>query len=587
MSFLYMFRQLWHYAGKEKWKIVVYLLSHTCSLLGVLIQPYAFAQVFNVLQRNESDLFSQVLLWLGLYALGFFIFEVFHRIGRFLERRVAFRCRQRFTSDMYRRLYHLPMKWHADHHSGNVINRIMVAGEGLTWFGQNQYNYVDYFMRFFGPLIILAGMSHEISLIAVGLLLVTTLLIVRFDKILVPIVRAQNEVLHHFSATFFDYVSNIKTILTLRLGKQTERELDQKFGKFYPVLTRDLQWNQTKCFVVSSCILFLEAGILLYYIWRQEQLHMPIMIGTVAAIFQYLRQLSDAFGSIAGNYYDVIRWKTDFQAVQPILDAYEQHHIPDEILIPQWNRIRISYLHFSYNGGRRELQDICLDLPSTAKIALVGESGSGKSTVLNVLRGLYEAPDTRVRIDDKKYQGLSILSSMTTLVPQDPEIFENTIQYNISVGIHATAKDIETAMEMARFIPVLQRMPHGLNTDIREKGVNLSGGEKQRLALARGILAAKNSSILLLDEPTSSVDAYNELLIYENIFRRYRDKCIISSIHRLHLLDLFDRVYVMEQGKIVQQGTCQELRTQPGPFAKLWEKYQRESSRNSRINEDH
>jgi ABC-type multidrug transport system fused ATPase/permease subunit len=120
-------------------------------------------------------------------------------------------------------------------------------------------------------------------------------------------------------------------------------------------------------------------------------------------------------------------------------------------------------------------------------------------------------------------------------------------------------------------------MPEGLNTDIREKGVNLSGGEKQRLALARGILAAKNSSILLLDEPTSSVDAHNELLIYEQIFRTFHDKCILSSIHRLHLLDLFDYVYVMGQGQIVQQGTFEELRRQPGLFAVLWKKYQRET----------
>jgi ABC-type multidrug transport system fused ATPase/permease subunit len=130
-------------------------------------------------------------------------------------------------------------------------------------------------------------------------------------------------------------------------------------------------------------------------------------------------------------------------------------------------------------------------------------------------------------------------------------------------------------MELARFTPVLQRMPHGLNTDIREKGVNLSGGEKQRLALARGILATKDSSILLLDEPTSSVDAQNELLIYKNIFREYHHKCIISSIHRLHLLDMFDKVYVLDHGKIVQQGSFRELRSQPGSFARLWEHYQR------------
>jgi ABC-type multidrug transport system fused ATPase/permease subunit len=131
----------------------------------------------------------------------------------------------------------------------------------------------------------------------------------------------------------------------------------------------------------------------------------------------------------------------------------------------------------------------------------------------------------------------------------------------------------------ACFDKVLVRLPLGLNTDIREKGVNLSGGEKQRLALARGIFAAKNSSILLLDEPTSSVDAHNELVIYENIFRKYQDRCVVSSVHRLHLLDLFDMVYVFEHGKVVQRGTFRELRRQEGPFANLWRRYQRETSK--------
>ena len=373
-------------------------------------------------------------------------------------------------------------------------------------------------------------------------------------------------------------MSNIKTILTIRLGTQTRRELDRKFGKFYPKLFQELLWNQTKCFVVALCILLLTAGIVLYYIWRQEQLQIPIMVGTVAAIFQYLDQLGDSYGWFAGNYYDIIRWKTDFEAVQPIHKAFEQLHASDEIETPPWNFIRITELNFSYSGERKELHDVSLLFKSTSKIAIVGESGSGKSTLLNVIRGLYSAPEGRLQIDDRLYRGMSVLSSTTTLVPQDPEIFENTLLYNITVDIPVNQSDLDNAIELARFTPVLQRMQNGLRTDIREKGINLSGGEKQRLALARGILASKSSSILLLDEPTSSVDTHNELQIYENIFRTYKNRCVISSIHRLHLLDLFDYVYVMGDGKIIQQGTFEELRSQAGVFNNLWKKYRRKKT---------
>ena len=121
---------------------------------------------------------------------------------------------------------------------------------------------------------------------------------------------------------------------------------------------------------------------------------------------------------------------------------------------------------------------------------------------------------------------------------------------------------------------MLERLPHGLKTDIAEKGVNLSGGEKQRLALARGIFAAKQSDILLLDEPTSSVDSMNELQIHRNIFRRFPDRCIVASIHRLHLLPLFDEVYVLENGRLIERGNPQDLMAGSGPLATMWKAYE-------------
>ncbi|MFL5741261.1 MAG: ATP-binding cassette domain-containing protein [Flavisolibacter sp.] len=114
-------------------------------------------------------------------------------------------------------------------------------------------------------------------------------------------------------------------------------------------------------------------------------------------------------------------------------------------------------------------------------------------------------------------------------------------------------------------------MHEGLETDIREKGVNLSGGQKQRLALARGILAARDSEVILLDEPTSSVDARTEALIYDRMFAAFSKKAVISSIHRLHLLEKFDYIYVLDKGKIVEEGSLQQLLAQSTIFRDLWD----------------
>jgi len=191
-----------------------------------------------------------------------------------------------------------------------------------------------------------------------------------------------------------------------------------------------------------------------------------------------------------------------------------------------------------------------------------------------VMRGLYESDGVGLNLDGEQYDSLAPLFGTTTLIPQEPEIFENMIGYNITVGIDYSEDEVMDAVRLARFDQVLERLPNGLETDVREKGVTLSGGERQRLALARGILAARNSSIILMDEPTSSVDAHNEMTIYENIFTHFHDRAVISSIHRLHLLNKFDHVIVMDQGQIVQSGSFEELKNQAGLFQTLWDKYQ-------------
>jgi ABC-type multidrug transport system fused ATPase/permease subunit len=187
------------------------------------------------------------------------------------------------------------------------------------------------------------------------------------------------------------------------------------------------------------------------------------------------------------------------------------------------------------------------------------------------MRGLYPPkPGLKLEADSKSYDKLDVLSDYITLFPQEPEIFENTIEYNITLGLPFSNEEVMRVCETAHFSEVVEQLPSGLLSSIREKGVNLSGGQKQRLALARGVLAAKDSDIILLDEPTSSVDPKTELLIYERMFQDFSDKAIVSALHRLHLLVHFDYVYVMENGRVVDEGTFEYLRENSAPFQEMW-----------------
>lgn len=570
-------RTCWKYcAGERRMFVFFYALSIGANL-AMLTTPYVFGRVFNTLQKGGADMMPHLEAWLAVYAGLTVVFWVLHGPSRVIERRLAFLIKERFVDAMYGMLKSLPMKWHQDHHSGDTINRINKAAAALYGFSEEQFVFIGLFMTFFGPVVALFFISPLVAGIALLCSLITICILSRFDHILIPLLEKENNLEHHFSSAFFDYVSNITTIISLRIGDRTRKELGRRFSSIFPVLWRSILVNEYKWFALSMCTVLIDACIILFYIWHQVHSGIGIMIGTTITVHQYLRSLSGSFSGFAARYESITRWHTNCGATRFIREAYrELPQVSVPVAPSHWQQIRIRHLRFSYEDREHkvhQLQNIDFDIRRGQRIALVGESGAGKSTLLGLLRGIYEARGVEVTIDDVPQAGLSALSPLTTLIPQEPEIFENTVSYNITTGLEYDTAELVEVIRIACFDSVVSRFPKGVETDIREKGVNMSGGEKQRLALARGIFAARESSVLLLDEPTSSVDSQNEMRIYANLFEAFAGCTIISSVHRLHLLSGFDRIYVMHDGRIVEEGSLKELLEMKGRFFKAWQEY--------------
>jgi ABC-type multidrug transport system fused ATPase/permease subunit len=295
-------------------------------------------------------------------------------------------------------------------------------------------------------------------------------------------------------------------------------------------------------------------------------------------------QFTSVFHDVAWQYTEIIQYNTHIETARNIEKAYQEQHRPDQPtdLPGNWQTIEINNLSFSHRiqydneHAPQSLHNLHLTIGRGKKIALIGESGSGKSTLLALLRGLYNPEaDMQLLVDGRPF-ALPTINETVTLFPQEPEIFENTIAYNITLGLPFSESEIMAVSESAHFTDVITQLPKGLESDIREKGVNLSGGQKQRLALARGILAASESELVLLDEPTSSVDPKTEAMIYQKMFAAFKNKAIISSMHRLHLLYQFDYIYVLNQGRIVAEGTFEYLREHSSIFQELW-KHQKDT----------
>jgi ABC-type multidrug transport system fused ATPase/permease subunit len=307
-----------------------------------------------------------------------------------------------------------------------------------------------------------------------------------------------------------------------------------------------------------------------------------IIIGTLFALYTYLQNIGGVFSNFAYQYGKIVEQDTALRAAEIINEAYEKiNHEEYPSLPADWHTLEIRNLSFSYHQEKKEgepeskkhLDEVDLTIVRNQKIAFIGESGSGKSTALALLRGLYKPNIVEMWCDGNLLSGgMGALYHQVTLIPQEPELFNSTVEDNITMDIPTHSNNIQRVMDIAQFQSVLTRLPDGLNTNVMEKGVSLSGGEKQRLALARGLLAGWNSDFVFLDEPTSSVDFTNEMKIYENILLAFKDTTVISTVHNLALLKYFDSIYLFGNGKVIARGNFDELKSHPS-FNILWENY--------------
>ncbi|WP_128548503.1 ABC transporter ATP-binding protein [Larkinella soli] len=589
--YLALLRTAWQYARQEKGRyVLVYALFVLANVVGAL-HPLWFGWFIDSIQRKGAEV-PTIAIW---YAGGFMGLKVlewcFHGPARVMERELAFNVSRNFLTELYHQTVHLPVSWHKDHHSGATINRIRKAYEALKNFFQSGFTYLHTIMKCLFSFGAMVYFSPVFGLVGVMLGALTVYVILRFDKPFIKAVDETNEREHEASSTLFDSLSNIITVITLRLEKQMEVSMLGKIMAVFPPFRRNIRINEWKWFVASMLIALIYVVVTLGYIYQHYTSGAVFFVGGLVTLLGFINQFTSVFTDVAYQYTQIVQYNTDVQTARGIGEAFARKHQPDtvESLTDTWHTIEISHLNFTHpqsavkslfddRGKRPSLRDLSIRIERGQRIAFIGESGSGKSTLLTLLRGLY-APEAglKLNVDGEEYGDLSLLADSVTLMPQEPEIFENTIGYNITLGLPFDEADIMNACETARFADIVRHLPQGLDTAIQEKGVNLSGGQKQRLALARGILAAQTSEIILLDEPTSSVDPKTEFEIYHNLLNAFKDKAVISTLHRLHLLTMFDHIYILRDGRVVDQGSFVDLRRRSPIFQEMW-KHQKEQT---------
>ncbi len=584
--YFFLLKTAWTYARSERKKYVLIYVLFMISNLVSSLYPVIWGIFINDLQQNGADILNHTWIYVGLFLTVRLGDWLFHGPSRIVERNLAFNIGRNFLAELYHKSLRLPVKWHQDHHSGATINRVRKAHEALRSFFDRGFEYLHTLFKFLFSFAAMIYFSPLFGGIAVLLGAFVVWIILKFDKPYIKTLNEVNEGEHVVSSTLFDSLSNVITVITLRLQDRLEKTLLSRIQAIFPSFRKNTLINEWKWFVTDMMVGIIYAVIVVGYVWQNWKPGELFLMGGLVTLIGYVDRFTSVFHNIAYLYTDVVRYATDVKTAMIIPEAYTDNHLPEKAdpLPANWKQIVIEDLNFTHEKEhsisegnikdlfvRSGLSDIRLTMEKGKRIALIGESGSGKSTLLALLRGLFPPlPGEKVIVDGElSEQGLSLIADHVTLFPQDPEIFENTIEYNITLGLPYEKEEIEKITRMVHFDEVIQQLPKGLESNIVEKGVNLSGGQKQRLALARGLFAAKDSEILLLDEPTSSVDPKTELKIYEQLFAECQDKVIISSLHRLHLLKYFHVIYVMDKGRIIASGKLGELLEKSAEFQEL------------------
>lgn len=554
----------------------------------LLVVPVISGRALNALQLHGRDGLHDAGFWLGTVLLVAISSWAFHGPGRILERRAALTVRRRMSAALTERLFTLPLAWHAANHSGATAHRIQQSTHALSGFAQSQFIYLNSAVRLIGPLIALWWVQPVIGYAALAGFALITLSVVGFDRAMLRLANEENDAERRYAATLVDTLGNANTVYALRQARGVAVRLERRLLAIFVPLRRSIVLNEAKWLTVDLASRVLSCTLVGLFAWlatrpsHEGRQAATLLLGSVYMVWEYAQQASGVICSIASHFQTFARQHADYTSADAIRALQVARTDEPKPGAPAtWSTLAIRDLTFRHSGGRADaaaLERVALSLERGKRYALIGSSGSGKSTLLHVLAGLYCAERIGLSIDAGAIcvspgNVANTLRAATTLIPQDAEMYEGTLAENLSLCESVSGPphplDFPAALDAACASEFVTAAGIGLETAIAERAANWSGGQRSRVALARGVLAAVGSGLVLLDEPTASLDPATEARVYANLFATFKESCVVSSVHRLNLLALFDEVLVMQSGKLVAQGTLDELALSCREFQRL------------------
>lgn len=375
----------------------------------------------------------------------------------------------------------------------------------------------------------------------------------------------------HVSGDLTDVVSNIGLVRAFGAARREEERLTTKIHDEMQAQRASLRSLERLRLFHAFTVFLVTAGVLIWSVelWRRGEISTGDVVLTTTLGFTVLHASRD----FAMALVDMVQQFAKLgEAVQVLGLPHEMQDAPDaKPLEIHGGAISFKNVFFSYPSGQGVLSNFSLEVPAGQKIGLVGRSGAGKSTIIALLQRLYDPDDGELLVDGQSIKQVTQVSlrSSIAVVQQDISLFHRSLLENLRYGRpEATDEEVYRAVEAARCTEFIAKLPEGFDTLVGERGMKLSGGQRQRLAIARAFLM--DAPIVLLDEATSALDTESEQSIQEALSRLFKGRTVIAIAHRLSTLDAFDRIVVLDRGRIIEDGAPRRLLQTKGAYSKMY-----------------